>query len=244
MKKLLLIVLIIMSNCHAGQNIALIADPKILAIPVHENNEPMIDLRRQKEIAYGPSPIVTNNNDYTQIRKTIYDKLKLAQTLLPNGLKFRLYEGYRNLELQQKIFQERYDKLHKANPALTHEQLFIESTKFVSPVINLDGSKNIPPHSTGAAVDVYLIDKNGNTVDMGILLDDTYQDLTGDFCKTDSEVISKTAKKYRQIMGKALESAGFVNYPTEYWHWSYGDRYWAYQTRQKYALYNTVGVRL
>jgi D-alanyl-D-alanine dipeptidase len=26
----------------------------------------------------------------------------------------------------------------------------------------------------------------------------------------------------------ALTGAGLVNYPTEWWHWSFGDRYWAY----------------
>jgi len=28
-----------------------------------------------------------------------------------------------------------------------------------------------------------------------------------------------------------------VNYPTEWWHWSYGDRYWAFVTGAPHALY-------
>jgi D-alanyl-D-alanine dipeptidase len=160
--------------------------------------------------------------------------------MLPDELRFCLYEGYRSLDLQEKIFQERYNNLHKENPKMTHEQLFIESTKFVSPIVNLDGSKNIPPHSTGAAIDVYLINQQGKVVDMGIHLDDTYNDLKGAFCRTDSQVISEKAKKHREIMGKILKTAGFINYPTEYWHWSYGDRYWAYHTHRKYAIYNTI----
>jgi hypothetical protein len=28
----------------------------------------------------------------------------------------------------------------------------------------------------------------------------------------------------------ALLGAGFVNYPPEWWHWSFGDKYWAYMT--------------
>jgi D-alanyl-D-alanine dipeptidase len=24
-----------------------------------------------------------------------------------------------------------------------------------------------------------------------------------------------------------MTEAGFVNYPLEWWHWSYGDKYWA-----------------
>jgi len=37
--------------------------------------------------------------------------------------------------------------------------------------------------------------------------------------------------------------AGFVNYPTEWWHWSYGDRYWAYATHRSAAIYGPVEVR-
>lgn len=224
-------------HCHAEEKIVLIAAPSVLAIPIQENNEPLVDLVKQKDIAYGPSPIVPDNKDYTKMRKTVYDKLLKAQTTLPDGLKFCLYEGTRSLKLQQSIFQARYDLLHKASPHKSYEELFTESTKFVSPVINIDGSQNIPPHSTGGAIDVYLIDKEGKVVDMGIHLDDTYQDITGVYCKTDSEVISDKAKDYRKTMNKALQDVGFVNYPTEYWHWSYGDRYWAYQTKQKFAFY-------
>lgn len=39
------------------------------------------------------------------------------------------------------------------------------------------------------------------------------------------------------MLGEALSAAGLVNYPTEWWHWSYGDRYWALQTGAPAALY-------
>ncbi|SED95789.1 D-ala-D-ala dipeptidase [Streptomyces sp. TLI_105] len=34
-----------------------------------------------------------------------------------------------------------------------------------------------------------------------------------------------------------LTSTGLVNYPTEWWHWSYGDRYWAPATGAATAPY-------
>lgn len=46
-----------------------------------------------------------------------------------------------------------------------HKDIFIETTKFVSPIINLDGSYNVPPHSTGAAIDVYLVNNLGEILD-------------------------------------------------------------------------------
>ena len=229
-----------MSHCLASKKIVLIADARVLSIPIHENHERMIDLRDAENISYGEAPWGLNNHDYTKIRETIYQKLIQAQALLPDGLKFQLYEGYRSLQTQQNIFDDRYARLKKENPKFTHDQLFIESTKFVSPVINLDGTRNIPPHSTGPAIDVYLVDKHGKPVDMGISLDDSYQDLKGIYCQTNSQAISSTAKKYRAIMNAALTSVGFANYPTEYWHWSYGDRYWAFQTKHKFAVYGGV----
>jgi len=34
-----------------------------------------------------------------------------------------------------------------------------------------------------------------------------------------------------------MAAAGFVNYPSEWWHWSYGDRYWAFTTGPSHARY-------
>jgi D-alanyl-D-alanine dipeptidase len=34
-----------------------------------------------------------------------------------------------------------------------------------------------------------------------------------------------------------MSTAGFLNYPTEWWHFSYGDRYWALDTGEQTAIY-------
>ncbi len=39
-----------------------------------------------------------------------------------------------------------------------------------------------------------------------------------------------------------MHAAGFVNYPTEWWHWSYGDRYWALLTGSPHAVYGATRV--
>jgi D-alanyl-D-alanine dipeptidase len=39
------------------------------------------------------------------------------------------------------------------------------------------------------------------------------------------------------ILADAMNAAGLVNYPAEWWHWSYGDRYWAFQASHGTALY-------
>jgi D-alanyl-D-alanine dipeptidase len=218
-------------------NVTLIADPQVLKIPIHDNHEPLVDLTKQTDIAYGPSPEIPNNKDYTFLRKTVYEQLKKASTHLPHGVHFCLYEGYRSLSLQEMLFNEHYAHIRAHHPDWSQEELFNETTKLVSPVVNQDQSKNIPPHSTGGAIDVYLIDDQGQPLDMGIHPKDWMQDKDGTLSFTDSKVISQAAKTNRALMSQVLEQVGFVNYPTEYWHWSYGDRYWAFVKKEPFALY-------
>lgn len=215
----------------------LIADPEILAVPTIDNKEIMFDLKNQQEILLGPSPEVPNNTDYTKLRTTVYEKLKRAQSLLPEGLQFCLYEGFRSLELQRILFDTRFAKVKNQHPGWSPDQLFTETIKLVSPLINLDGSHNIPPHSTGGAIDVYLVNDRGEAINMGIHPKDWMEDMDGSLSLTRAKIISDEAKKNRGIMSKALEAVGFVNYPTEYWHWSYGDRYWAYHKQKPHAIY-------
>lgn len=241
MKKIIYLFIVIggwmLNQCVQANDIILIADPKILAVPIVENHEPMMELKQQTEIAYGPSPEIPNNTDYTQVREIIYEKLIQAQKLLPKGLHFCLYEGYRSLTLQKMLFDNRFAAVKRHHPNWAQEQLFKETIKLVSPVTNFDGSPNVPPHSTGGAIDVYLIDDQGKAIDMGMHPKDWVDDNDGSLSLTDSKIISTEAQKNRKIMRDALTQVGFVNYPTEYWHWSYGDRYWAYFKKEKHAIY-------
>jgi D-alanyl-D-alanine dipeptidase len=52
--------------------------------------------------------------------------------------------------------------------------------------------------------------------------------------------ISGAARINRDLLATCLTGAGLVNYPTESWHWSYGDRYWAFTSGQPTALYGPV----
>jgi D-alanyl-D-alanine dipeptidase len=218
----------------------LIVDPRVLSIPVQENHEPMIDLLSQTEITLGPSPEIENNTDYTKMRQAVYEKLVFAQSLLPKNIKFCLYEAYRSLALQKQLFETRKKMVEQAHPEKNPEEIFYETIRLVSPVINIDGSINIPPHSTGAAVDVYLIDHNGEYLDMGIHPKDWLLDVEGTVSKTTATQISDTAKNNRKMMSDVMTKAGFVNYFTEFWHWSYGDRYWAFQLNKPFAIYGVV----
>jgi zinc D-Ala-D-Ala dipeptidase len=235
----LIITVMLMTNSHAQSNVVLITDPAVIAIPIHENHEPMVDLREHPGIVFGQSPEIPDNTDYTKVRKTVYEKILQAQKLLPPGLHFCLFEGYRSLSTQKMIFDNRFAKIKRLHPDWTDSQIFLESTRLVSPVAHLDGSKNIPPHSTGGAFDIYLLDAKGNPIEMGIHPRDWMLDNDGSISLTASTKISPTAQANRKIMSAALAAVGFANYTSEYWHWSYGDRYWAYQKGKAAAIYDS-----
>jgi len=217
-----------------------IADAEILAIPIQECNESLIDLKNQTELAYGSPPENEHTApDYTKIRKTLYQKLVAAQKDLPSGWCFRVYEGFRSLQVQQILFDEEYARVKVRYPKKSHSGLFRETTRLISPVKNLDGSMNIPPHNTGAAVDVELIDNVGNLIDMGMAIAD-WVHAHPDLCLTHCESLSKEAQSNRRILLDVMQSHDFVNYPMEWWHFSYGDRYWAYHKKVSQAFYGPV----
>lgn len=56
-------------------------------------------------------------------------------------------------------------------------------------------------------------------------------------CYTHAPNISEEARANRKLLGTVLTAAGLVNYPTEWWHWSFGDRYRALLTGKPAALY-------
>jgi D-alanyl-D-alanine dipeptidase len=79
-------------------------------------------------------------------------------------------------------------------------------------------------HPTGGAVDIVLI-QDGKELDMGTKFNDepvAPENLT----YTDCPFIAPEQRVNRQMLSQAMESVGFVNYPAEWWHFSYGDPYW------------------
>jgi D-alanyl-D-alanine dipeptidase len=44
----------------------------------------------------------------------------------------------------------------------------------------------------------------------------------------------------RDLLNRALAAVGLVNYPPHWWHWSYGDRFWACATQASHARYGPL----
>lgn len=210
--------------------IILMADPRVSAVPVRECGEPLIDIRTEGSLLVDPRK-KDGSGAFRRLRKSLLERLLEAQAQLPGDLRFLVVEGYRPPGLQRRYFEDYAATLRAAHPAWPGERIRAASSRFVSP-------PEIAPHSAGAAVDLTLADAEGRELDLGTPVNATPEESEG-ACYTDAGGLGEQARTHRRILGRALTTAGFVNYPTEWWHWSFGDRYWALVTGAACARYGT-----
>ncbi|MET8631530.1 M15 family metallopeptidase [Streptomyces sp. NPDC004680] len=208
--------------------IVLMSDPKVAAIPVAECGERLVDVRR------GGSLLIDSRKQdpadaYAYLREGVVERLMKAQELLPQGLRLLFVEGYRPPSLQRAYFEEYAGQLQAIHADWSAEQIHSAASRYVSP-------PGIAPHSAGAAVDLTLADAEGRELNLGTRMNADPEESEG-ACYTHAANISMEARANRKLLGSVLTAAGLVNYPTEWWHWSFGDRYWALITGETTALY-------
>lgn len=172
---------------------------------------------------------------YAYVRAGLAQRLRQASSALPDGLQFLIYEGHRPVALQRRYFERRLDRLRAAEPSGDPARLYLLASQYVSP-------PEIAPHSAGAAIDLTLCTDEGRELDLGTPLNATPEE-SGGACFTGHSPLSERARRNRAVLGEALREAGFANYPTEWWHWSYGDRYWAMITGARTAIYGPYDMR-
>lgn len=216
-----------------------LADPKILRIPLIENGERLVPLD-----GLNARIIVDNSKENTDalgyepcfyIRETVGCKLVEAVLQTPDNYAFLIKESLRPRSLQALWFGDYLRSIWDANPALPEVEAVALAARFVAP-------PSVAGHPTGGAVDLTLCDLRGYEFDLGCAYDQDEKTSNG-ACFSHFERISPEASKHRRILFEALSSVGFVNYPFEWWHWSYGDRYWAAVTEHPHALYDAVADR-
>ena len=172
------------------------------------------------------------------VREEVLPMLIKAQQNLPKGYTLRIWDAWRSFDLQQELY-DFYSGMLIRN--LNLQDKSIEDQKQVlSNYVSIPvRDKFLPPlHATGGAVDVTLVDADGNEVDMGTEFDEFSEKTTTDYFEHIGPVYNEI-RDNRRILYNAMIDAGFTNLPSEWWHYEYGDRVWAYYNA-KPALYEGV----
>lgn len=212
-------------------DIVLMADPAVTSIPVRENGESLRDLRGDSSLLLDARR-ADAEGAYAHLRAGVVVRLLAAQATLPGGLRLLVVEGYRPLWRQTADFERYAGVLRRAHPEWSDDVVHREASRSLSP-------PDVAPHVCGAAVDVTLCTASGIELPMGGAVNAAPED-DGGSCYTAAPGLSPEAARNRSTLMTALSGAGLVNYPTEWWHWSYGDRYWALRTGAEAALYAQI----
>ncbi|WP_040491604.1 M15 family metallopeptidase [Ilumatobacter nonamiensis] len=206
-----------------------IDDPRVLDIKISECDEPLVNVRDFGIEVIDNHPHVSNDTPARfSCRRSVAQRLVEANNSLDAATAIAVAEAHRPLSLQRTFWEINFERVRSANPEMSNDAVADETAKFVAP------PWITPPHSTGGAVDVVLISA-GREMPMGSGLNERCPEMA-----THAAGISAEERRNRSTLLSAMNAAGFVNYGHEWWHFSYGDRYWAYMTTAESAPFGGI----
>ena len=211
-------------------------------VSIQECGEALAAIPLTQFAVVSPHPYAKLGAPYGQfspyfLRQTVLEKLMQAQAHLQTqrpGWQLQIFDAYRPIPVQQFMVDYTFEQLAKSEgweSANLNEQarahLQAQVLKFWAiPSPNPDTP---PPHSTGAAIDLTLIDKTGTVINMGSDIDEISPRSYPAHFADSAEPSGQTYHQNRQLLSDVMQSADFRQHPNEWWHFSWGDQLWAYQ---------------
>ena len=189
-------------------------DPETKALQIAEG---LVDIQQinstiQLDLKYASTDNFLHEKLYERLttaylQKDVALRLSLVQKALSRaypGFKLLIYDALRPVSVQQKMW--------KALDTLAPS----ERGKYVS------NPKNLSMHNMGAAIDLSITNAKGNPLDMGAGFDDfrpiAYPSLEDSFLRTGQ--LTPLQVKNRKILRNAMQTQGFRQLPTEWWHYN------------------------
>jgi D-alanyl-D-alanine dipeptidase len=256
-------------NCYRSRPIPPLDNERLeksgyRSCPIDRTNplysEPASDIRRSSLTGENYYYRTDNPPYYQRIPNSIPDLLlrhsvvrmleSINNRLRVANLELYVFDAFRPIAVQN-YFHDTWFFSHvkKVCPSLSKAEVMNEVEKFwakgapADQAINLDSP---PPHSTGAAVDLTIRNKRtGEYLYMGSLFDDASEIAYTDFFESDvayqaGQFSSVEARCNRRLLYWLMTEAGFVNNPTEWWHFSWGDQLWATISKKEAAHYSVL----
>lgn len=193
-------------------------------VRIAETGEPLADIRERCP------GVVVSPTTCPYLRVSVADRLTAAAEALPAGYRFRVGTALRTLRMQQRGYDRYYAQMQQEHPGWPRSALRRATNRFFAPY-----DQPAPPgHTTGGAVDVTLLGKDDEPVDVSSPLEGWAA------APTWLESLAPDARARRMILVESMLGAGFSNCRDEYWHYSWGDSAWAVRTGQSECPYGLV----
>lgn len=225
---------------------SILNDPRVMATKIEECGEPLVILDKA-DFLLEPMYFNWGYNESTKIelREGVLLRLQKAKEVLNSrggceNWDLKIWDGFRTLNTQKILYDTYYDELKNEHADWDEEQLNEAVQIFVS---RPSRDPLLPaPHNTGGAIDLTIVDENGNELPMGSKFDEfNEKSYTNHFENDDSEEGVKFHSN-RVLLSEIMASAMFVNYHEEWWHFSYGDQAWAAENPGKNAIYGSLEI--
>jgi len=182
------------------------------------------------------------------LRLGFLERLEIALTQLhmthPQW-RLQIFDAYRPVVVQQ--FMVEYTKQQVANEkqwdwhdlSATQAQELADIVSKFWAVPSFDPATP-PPHSTGAAVDLTLVNEHNTELDMGSAIDEISPRSHPNYFADVPEGLEFHTN--RQLLLNCMTAAGFRQHPHEWWHFSFGDQMWVWlgQDLNQMARYGRV----
>ncbi len=199
-------------------------------IKIVDNGEPLVQvLKHCPGITFAAEhPKFPGSPRTCWVRRTVADMLCEAHSYLPEGIHLEIQDAWRSPVSQMELWRLLTEELKLKNPDWAEDVLIEHANQFVAnPFIRVP-----PPHTTGGAVDITLMNVDGQMLDMS-----SPYGWSETAVPTNYPGISAEARRNRGILKTVMSKAGFSNYLGEWWHWSYGDSAWALRAGLDIAIY-------
>ena len=222
-------------------------------IPIIDNTEQLISIDKYFKII-NPHPYYKLGAPYKDknkiwcLREGVVDKLINANRLLKtinNNYSLIIYDAWRPIEVQSFMFNHALQNEFNSkglnistDEINNYPELLKKVEKFWAyPDTN---KKYPPPHSTGGAIDLTIIDNSGDLIDMGCEIDNMDGKSAPDFYKNSASKDGVLWNRRRNLLKRVMCDSGFSQHPNEWWHFSYGDQLWAWKNDYKKAIYGRI----
>jgi len=195
-------------------------------IPALDNGELLVPIEERSRLVLRPF----SQDSRMWARASAAARLYRAVAALPEEYQLIVVDAYRTVEYQQSRWAARVAEISARMPGAPIERIEGEARRFTA-----RPRKGGSGHQAGAAFDVTLADSVGTELDMGCPIK-----VASAVSSTRYRDVSRDVRHRRELLRSVMVEAGFVNYPLEWWHFSYGDRMWAAYTRRAQALFEIV----
>ncbi|MDQ5913898.1 MAG: zinc D-Ala-D-Ala dipeptidase [Patescibacteria group bacterium] len=226
----------------------LLQDPSL--IPIVECFEELVLLQDSHKIKVEPvwntqdrfeGPLyrhyISKNPGYkgVYVRSSVVDKLKKAESDIPDRWILIVRAGHRPVAIQRALFTMVRDELRKVHSSLKEAELTELTREYVA-----DPSQKASPHCVGSAIDIEAVDSvSGQLIDFGSPMNED-----SEISNLHSSLVSKDQYENRLKLLSLMLKVGFAPLQSEWWHYSYGDQNWAAFYSEPNSIYDTREIEV